>query len=483
MSAKRSLYLACCVVALVFTGVVASASADTGDRGSQLRHPDSLLSAGSGANSLPFYYPRAPQVTPTPALPDYVPYIAWDPSYLCPYPVLQIGSRNNGAGVCWTFTMRLENSTGDHRDFPVPNESFGYLTIPCQLGSCVPYSWVNSQPFTLTVDYGNVLPETNENNNTTIFTDPPPQSAACAMGTGTPTPTTMPSSTPTPTHTPSFPDLVGSAQWVSRCPLVLELRTQLYGDSCASAGPSHTQLQNSAGDFIIFPVSALQDPYRIFAYDCEIGNCVPDSWLYQMPFTLTVDVNNEVYELNGEDNNVSTFSEAPPPCPLTPTPATSPTPTASPTPTDTPGTLVGHVTLQGIAQPGTRNNRPVTLSLCAGATRYYTVTLDNQAFFTLTTGLPPAGTYNYKVKTHWNLANAGVLTLTGSTTSVEFGSLNAGDAENNNVVNSSDFNALKNSFGVNNQFTDFNNDGVVNTADFNLMKGNFGTVGRELVCP
>lgn len=329
MIPKRSFCLALGLFVLLAVAAIAMAGADGGG---------SIARAGQLASNL-----EAPLITPTPYLPDYVPYIAWDPAYPCPYPVLQVGSRNQGNFVCWTLDIRLENSSGEHRDFTAHNEAFGLVTYPCQIGDCVPYSWLDSMPFTVTVDYNNALPELDENNNTVVFTTQPPQPPNCGLSTGTPTPTRMPSITPTVTHTPAFPDLVGTPQWivVPDCPgFALELRTQINGDNCAYAGPSHTRLQNSRGETIEFAVHGLQAPYRIYDYDCPIGNCLPDSWLTAMPFTMTVDVNNEVWESNGEGNNVSVFNIAPPPNPCgtstpsyTPTPTISPTFTYSPTPT------------------------------------------------------------------------------------------------------------------------------------------------------
>lgn len=163
------------------------------------------------------------------------------------------------------------------------------------------------------------------------------------------------------------------------------------------------------------------------------------------------------------------------------------TPTAtvgSPTTTPGPAMLVGHVTYQGIAQPGTRNQQAITLTICVGgATQNYVQSTDSQGFFTATLGLG-AGNYNYKVKSYKSLANAGTLALAGGTTNQEFGTLRAGDTDNNNTVNTTDFNRVKGAFGTSsNPFTDFNNDGITNTSDFNVLKGNFGLSGQNITCP
>jgi hypothetical protein len=64
------------------------------------------------------------------------------------------------------------------------------------------------------------------------------------------------------------------------------------------------------------------------------------------------------------------------------------------------------------------------------------------------------------------------------------GTMKAGDANNDNLVNSSDYNILRRAFGTSSDLrADFNNDGVVNTVDFNLLKGNFGTGGASPLHP
>ena len=57
------------------------------------------------------------------------------------------------------------------------------------------------------------------------------------------------------------------------------------------------------------------------------------------------------------------------------------------------------------------------------------------------------------------------------------------DATHNNVVNSTDFTALKNVFGSPSPIGDLNNDGVTSGIDFTLLKNNFGTAGAAANCP
>ena len=169
------------------------------------------------------------------------------------------------------------------------------------------------------------------------------------------------------------------------------------------------------------------------------------------------------------------------------TPTVTSTPvTATPTPSRL---LVGHVTWQGApAQPNARQQQPVTLTLKLGTTEvnYPSMTTDASGFFTVSVSTVSNGTYNWRVKGPKFLANAGSVTLAGApTTQAEMGLMLAGDANDNNVVNSQDFNILKLQFGSggSNLSADFNNDGVVNSADFILLRANFGLSGAPPLGP
>jgi hypothetical protein len=162
-----------------------------------------------------------------------------------------------------------------------------------------------------------------------------------------------------------------------------------------------------------------------------------------------------------------------------------PTNTPTATATSTPGVrLIGHVTYQGIGQPNTRNVQAITLTLCiGGSAQNFVQNTDSQGFFTVTLGTAP-GNYNYRVKSYKNLGKAGTVAIASGTNNVEFGLLNTGDTDNNNLINTTDFTRLRNAFGTSsNPFTDFNNDGITNTTDFTLMRNNFGTAGQNITCP
>ncbi len=179
---------------------------------------------------------------------------------------------------------------------------------------------------------------------------------------------------------------------------------------------------------------------------------------------------------------------------------------SAPTPTNTPvSVLVGHVTWQGRpTQPNALQALPITLTLKSGAgeTNYAGLTTDASGFFTVPVGTLPNGGYNWRVKGPDGtiktlatdpcgfLANSGTLTLSGTqTTQQEMGLMRAGDANNDNVVNISDDNILKNSFGRTvgqpgyDNRADFNGDQTVNALDFNLMRNNFGQAGQPPLGP
>ena len=106
-----------------------------------------------------------------------------------------------------TTTMHLQDNSGNSLNYTVPAGVFGY-TAPC------PYPCLTGgYPFTLTVDYFNQLPETNESNNSTmsfqIITHTPcpqytPSRTPTFTSTRTPTSPASGTSTLTPTHTPTY---------------------------------------------------------------------------------------------------------------------------------------------------------------------------------------------------------------------------------------------------------------------------------------
>jgi hypothetical protein len=186
----------------------------------------------------------------------------------------------------------------------------------------------------------------------------------------------------------------------------------------------------------------------------------------------------------------------------TPTRSPTKTPTNTTTPTHTPtGTaaslLAGHVTWEGRPpQPDPLQQLPITLTLKSGSTEvnYPAVATSAGGWFTVTVGGLAPGTYTWRVKgpggaPYTNsspgfLANSGTVAVTGASyTQVEMGTMLAGDANNDNLVDIIDFNILKGTFGLPagqpdyDTTADFNGDNIVDVLDFNLLKGNFGHSG------
>ena len=162
------------------------------------------------------------------------------------------------------------------------------------------------------------------------------------------------------------------------------------------------------------------------------------------------------------------------------------TPTPVPT-APSPIILVGHVIWQGApTQPSDRQQQPLTLTLKLGTTEtnYPVQSTDASGNFTVSVAGLPSSTYQWRAKGPRFLANTGQVTLSGQAlTGVEMGQMRAGDANNDNLVSTQDFNILKATLGKGcgdpgyDTRADFNNDCLVNTGDFNLLKGNLGLGG------
>ncbi len=140
-------------------------------------------------------------------------------------------------------------------------------------------------------------------------------------------------------------------------------------------------------------------------------------------------------------------------------------------------TINGSVDLQRPGKPAPDPSWQVQLSVRVGSTDYSTST-DQWGKFTLA-GLTP-GTYDIRVKNAHTLSRLkNGVTLVAGTNSVDVGTLLEGDANNDDVVNSSDFLLLRGSYfkSVGQpgfvDGADFNEDDIVNSSDFLLLRGNY----------
>jgi hypothetical protein len=156
-------------------------------------------------------------------------------------------------------------------------------------------------------------------------------------------------------------------------------------------------------------------------------------------------------------------------------------------------TLIGHVTWQGRPpQPNVRQQMPISLTLTSGTTEidYPAQTTDSNGYFTVDVSALPAGNYTWRAKGPQFLANSGTISLSGAgMTSVEMGTMRAGDANNDNRVNIGDFAVARATFGLQigdpgyDGRADFTGDGTVNVADYSLLMQNFGSVGAPPIGP
>ncbi|MEO6456698.1 MAG: hypothetical protein ABIO92_00270, partial [Chloroflexia bacterium] len=171
------------------------------------------------------------------------------------------------------------------------------------------------------------------------------------------------------------------------------------------------------------------------------------------------------------------------------------TPTATATPTACLNTLNGHLTYQGMPQPNAGNVQAITLQLQptgGGTLSTYSTSTDINANFTLNLGPLAPGTYNWWLKSPRYLATTGTLTIPAGCApfSQEFGTQRAGDIDNTNCVDISDFSILRLSFGKAcgdpgyNPNAEYTGDCIVDISDFSLLRSNFGQCGpAELTRP
>ena len=153
-------------------------------------------------------------------------------------------------------------------------------------------------------------------------------------------------------------------------------------------------------------------------------------------------------------------------------------------------TVSGTIKLEGVPDPTLVNPNspldPVVVQfrpVGGGVTLTRTVTLSATGAFSF--GDIPAGNYTVAIKaSKWLRAVAPANATSGNVTGLSF-LLPAGDANNDNYVDATDFNTFVSSYNSDSSFpgsgydstADFNCDGIIDPTDFGLFVGNYNTSG------
>ena len=163
---------------------------------------------------------------------------------------------------------------------------------------------------------------------------------------------------------------------------------------------------------------------------------------------------------------------------------------ATPTPTATPqlGILQGYVELdRSTPAPNASWIIDVEVTLCSAGENIaeYTTTSDENGFFSVET---LSGVFDVRIKGTHTLANVvpGIVIPSGSTSSdVYSGDLLEGDANNDNVIISSDFFILRDAYNSAlgdpnyDAGADFNQDDLVTSIDFFMLRDNYNVAGES----
>ncbi len=173
----------------------------------------------------------------------------------------------------------------------------------------------------------------------------------------------------------------------------------------------------------------------------------------------------------------------------TPTQTRTLTNTPTPTPTSTAAVVHGSVDLQGRpAKPAPVWSVPLRVAVYRNgettALSNFTPTTDQNGSFRVE-GMPP-GAYSFLVKNAKTLQVRKDQTLTSGVNAVSFGTLLAGDANDDNQVSLLDFSILRSTFGLAvgqgafDARADFNDNQSVTLLDFSLLRPNFSLAGATI---
>ncbi len=162
--------------------------------------------------------------------------------------------------------------------------------------------------------------------------------------------------------------------------------------------------------------------------------------------------------------------------PVTPTPTATPAPTPTATPQTV--TLLGRVSLQARPTPPAIP-WVVALRVQVGNATYTTWTDTSGRFVLLDV---PGGPQQITVKNAHTISNriASIVLLPGPN-DLDLGTLWEGDANDDDVVDITDFSILRLVFATTDGRADFNQDGIVDILDFSLLRSNFAKHGPLLL--
>lgn len=152
--------------------------------------------------------------------------------------------------------------------------------------------------------------------------------------------------------------------------------------------------------------------------------------------------------------------------------------------------IEGNVTWQGVASAN-RQSVTGTLTLCVqGSAWPFSFSTDSNGYFFLRYSFYD-GSYNWSIKGGRHVsssspADGSAIVLVEGSAMKDFGTIRGGNAtaNNDNIVNSSDFTSLRTRFGLSGVWSsDFDYNQVVNSRDFSIIRSNFGQTGHSLMCP
>ena len=89
-----------------------------------------------------------------------------------------------------------------------------------------------------------------------------------------------------------------------------------------------------------------------------------------------------------------------------------------------------------------------------------------------------SGTYNFKLKAANNLTRARNNVAVNDPLSIDFGTLKAGDLDNNEIVNGIDFSRMNAKWFQSDVNADLDGNGIVNGLDFAIMNSNWFNQGE-----